>query len=65
MFWMITEAKYDLLRLIEGCNELTDLNATVPDAKFVLEMADGLGIPEANRYIDTSPNFKGLKKTYM
>jgi hypothetical protein len=45
MFWMITEAKYDLLRLIEGCHELTDLNATVPDAKIVLEMCDGLGIP--------------------
>ena len=62
---MITEAKYDLLRLIEGCHELTDLNATVPDAKFVLEMADGLGIHEANRYISTSPNMKDLKKTYM
>ena len=31
-FWMITEAKYDKLRKVEGCDTLTDLNATVTDA---------------------------------
>lgn len=65
IFWLITEDKYAKLRKINGCADLADLPATVPDSKHVLDMADNLGIPEKNRYIDTSPTVKSLKKSYL
>ena len=54
-FWMITEAKYDQLRTISGCEELTDLNATITDGEHIIELANQFGIPEDNRFIDISP----------
>ena len=64
-FWMITEAKYDQLRTISGCEELTDLNATITDGEHIIELANQFGIPEDNRFIDISPTMTDLKKTYM
>ena len=37
----------------------------MPDAAHVLNIADNLGIPEKNRYIDISPTVKSLKKSYL
>ena len=65
LFWLVTEDKYEKLRTIEGCETLTDLKATVTDGKHILALADEMGIPEKNRYINISPSLKDLKKTYL
>ena len=65
IFWLITEDNYAKLRLIKGCGDLANLPATIPDSSHVLKMADNLGIPHKNRYIDTSPTLKSLKKSYL
>ena len=31
IFWIVNVSKYPELRKIEGCNALTDLNATITD----------------------------------
>ena len=65
IFWLISEDEYSKLRKINGCEDLTDLPATIPDNKHALKMADYLGIPEDNRYLNISPDVKELKSTYL
>ena len=43
---MCTEANYDKLRTIKGCENLADLEATVTDREHMLTLADELGVPE-------------------
>ena len=45
IFWLISEAYYPLLREIEGCEDLSDLKATITDNDHIIAMADNLGIP--------------------
>ena len=63
IFWLISEAYYPLLREIEGCEDLSDLKATITDNDHIIEMADNLGIPKENRYININPTVKDLKNT--
>lgn len=44
IFWLMTEDKYEKLRLIEGCETLYDLKATVTDGKHMLALADAVGV---------------------
>ena len=52
IFWLITENDYSELRELDGCKDLGDLDATIKDSKHMINMADALGIPRANQYID-------------
>ena len=63
-FWMVTEDKYEKLRTINGCEELTDLRATVTDGEHIINIANQIGVPDENRYIDISPTLADLKNTY-
>ena len=65
MFWLISEAFYPLLRSLEGCDSLLDLKATLTDNDHINLMADNLGIPEENRFINISPSFDDLKKANL
>ena len=65
MFWLISEAHYPLLRNLEGCNSLWDLKATITDNDHIHVMAESLGIPEENRFINISPSSDDLKKSYL
>ena len=63
-FWLITEHEYGKLRTIEGCGTLSNLNATVPDGKHIMKIAENLGVPEGNRFINISPTIEDLKKNH-
>ena len=64
MFFMVTEANYDKLRTVKGCEKLEDLEATITDREHMLTLADELGVPEQNRYICKSPTYEEFKATY-
>ena len=64
IFWLISEANYPLLRKIEGCDILKDLKATITDNDHIIAMADHLGIPKTNRFINISSNITELKTSY-
>ena len=64
IFWLISEANYPLLRKIEGCDILKDLKATITDNDHIIAMADHLGIPKSNRFINISSNVTELKTSY-
>ena len=65
IMWILNNSKYDLLRTIEGCNTLWDLNATTSDVKIVKKMAIGFGVKEENIFHDEEPTVDDLKKAYM
>ena len=65
IFWLITEDSYEKLRLIEGCETLFDLKATVTDGKHMLALADAVGVQDEYRFIDISPTLKDLKANYL
>ena len=44
IFWMINNSKYDQLRVIKGCETLSDLTATPKDIVFIEKMAKFYGI---------------------
>ena len=44
IFWLATEAKYDELRKVEGCETLYDLNATITDGEHIMAIADAIGV---------------------
>ena len=64
IFWLISEANYALLRKLDGCDILTDLQATIKDNDHIFAMADHLGIPETHRFINISSNVNELKTSY-
>ena len=63
-FWMVTEQWYGKLRKVDGCDKLTNLKATVTDGKHIKKIADKLGVPKENRFINSSPSIDDLKETY-
>ena len=63
--WVVTEDQYDKLREIEGCENLQYLSATINDREHILKIADELGIPNSNRFIQVSPTYKEVNATYM
>ena len=65
MFWLISEAFYPLLRKVEGCDSLKDLKATITDNDHIHAMADSLGVPEENRFVNISPSLQDLKDSHL
>ena len=65
IFWHISESRYNLLREIDGCDGLTDLPATVTDNEHITAIADNLGVPEENRFININPTIKDLKASHL
>ena len=65
MFWLLSESCYDKMRKIEGCDGQGDLRATVTDNEHIIAIADNLGIPPENRYINISPSLKDLKESHV
>ena len=65
IFWILNVSKYPELRKLEGCQDLTDLNATIPDCLEIMKMAKGLGVRDENIYRDEEPSFDQMKATYM
>ena len=53
------------MRKIEGCDGQGDLRATVTDNEHIIAIADNLGIPPENRYINISPSLKDLKESHV
>ena len=64
LFWLISESDYELLRGVNGCEGQSDLPATVTDNDHIIAIADGLGIPQDNRFININPDKKDLDKSY-
>ena len=64
IFWLISESHYQLLRELDGCDGQVDLPATVTDNDHIIAIADNLGVPQENRFIDINPTFKKLKTSY-
>ena len=50
--------------MIEGCEELGDLNATKTDAVHILNVAKGLGIPEENILRNEGSSISEIRETY-
>ena len=64
IFWLISESRYQLLREVDGCDGQADLLATVTDNNHIIAMADNLGVPQENRFINVNPTLKDLKKSH-
>ena len=60
--WLIFCDKYDLLRKLEGCSKLDDLDAVKTDKLEVFKIADGFGIQEEYRYVRENPSLSELKE---
>ena len=65
IFWIINNSKYDQLRLLKGCENLADLEATPKDVVFIEKMAKCFGVEDENLFKDSEPDAKQLKKTYL
>ena len=62
--FLVTEDKYGKIRKIDGCKNLIEIPATKTDAKYIKKIADQMGIPTKNRFIQVSPNMKNLKESF-
>jgi hypothetical protein len=65
IFWLLSESHYELLRELDGCDRQADLPATVTDNDHIIAIADNLGVPQENRFIDINPTLKDLKTSYL
>ena len=61
---MVTEDQYAELRKIEDCDTLYDLKATVTDGAHIMKIADEIGVEDEYRFVDISPTFADMKKTF-
>ena len=64
IFWLISESYYELLREVDGCDSLGDLLATVTDSHHIIALADNLGVPQENRFININPKLQDLKTSH-
>ena len=63
-FWIITNQKYDLIRSINGCKDLHDLNATPKDREYIKKFAEKLGVKEENIIHDIDPSHENINNSY-
>ena len=64
MFWIVNVSKYSELRKLEGCQDLTDLNATTTDCVDIMKMAKGLGVKDENIFRDEEATIDKMNTTY-
>ena len=50
--WMVTDEDYSKLRTLPKCDDLRDITASAKDRGHILTLADALGVPEENRFLD-------------
>ena len=62
--WIINHDKYDALRKIEGCEGLTDLNATPTDCAHILEIAKKLRVSKTHIFHDENADKAAFNATY-
>lgn len=64
IFWIITDKDYSQLRKVEGCENLSDLNATKSDSVHILNFAKKLGVKDGMIFRNEAATVEDLKKTY-
>ena len=64
IFWQITESKYHFLRNIEGCNNLSDLDAVFKDRVHIERIVEGIGCLEVFQFFNDSCNSQSINNKY-